>query len=124
VIVGLDTSVLVRLLTGEPRDLALVALGYFFALPIPFNSPPPSSPPEEGLRRSSSSASMTGSRPQRAAKDSRCGIAPASGCKAAGGLPRPTATAPVADSTLLSPKPITRRLDRNAAPLGSLLCYS
>ena len=27
--VGLDTSVLVRLLTGEPRDLALVALGYF-----------------------------------------------------------------------------------------------
>jgi predicted nucleic-acid-binding protein len=28
VIVGLDTSVLVRLLTGEPRDLALAALGY------------------------------------------------------------------------------------------------
>lgn len=27
-IVGIDTSVLVRLLTGEPRDLALVALGY------------------------------------------------------------------------------------------------
>lgn len=27
-IVGLDTSVLVRVLTGEPRDLALVALGY------------------------------------------------------------------------------------------------
>jgi predicted nucleic-acid-binding protein len=28
VIVGLDTSVVVRLLTGEPRDLALAALGY------------------------------------------------------------------------------------------------
>jgi predicted nucleic acid-binding protein len=28
VIVGLDTSVLVRLLTGEPRELALVALDY------------------------------------------------------------------------------------------------
>jgi predicted nucleic acid-binding protein len=28
VIVGLDTSVLVRVLTGEPRDLALVALDY------------------------------------------------------------------------------------------------
>jgi predicted nucleic-acid-binding protein len=28
VIVGLDTSILVRVLTGEPRDLALVALGY------------------------------------------------------------------------------------------------
>lgn len=27
-IVGLDTSVLVRVLTGEPRDLALVALSY------------------------------------------------------------------------------------------------
>ena len=27
-IVGLDTSVLVRVLTGEPRDLALVALAY------------------------------------------------------------------------------------------------
>lgn len=27
-IVGIDTSVLVRVLTGEPRDLALVALGY------------------------------------------------------------------------------------------------
>jgi predicted nucleic-acid-binding protein len=28
VIVGLDTSVLVRVLTGEPRDLALVALDF------------------------------------------------------------------------------------------------
>jgi predicted nucleic-acid-binding protein len=28
VTVGLDTSVLVRVLTGEPRDLALVALSY------------------------------------------------------------------------------------------------
>jgi predicted nucleic-acid-binding protein len=28
VIVGLDTSVLVRVLTGEPRELALVALDY------------------------------------------------------------------------------------------------
>jgi predicted nucleic-acid-binding protein len=28
VIVGLDTSVLIRVLTGEPRDLALVALDY------------------------------------------------------------------------------------------------
>jgi len=28
VIVGLDTSVLVRVLTGEPQDLALTALGY------------------------------------------------------------------------------------------------
>jgi predicted nucleic-acid-binding protein len=28
VIVGLDTSVLVRVLTGEPRDLALIALDY------------------------------------------------------------------------------------------------
>lgn len=27
-IVGLDTSILVRVLTGEPRDLALVALSY------------------------------------------------------------------------------------------------
>lgn len=27
-IVGLDTSVIVRLLTGEPRDLALAAFGY------------------------------------------------------------------------------------------------
>lgn len=27
-IVGIDTSVLVRVLTGEPRDSALVALGY------------------------------------------------------------------------------------------------
>lgn len=27
-IVGLDTSILVRLLTGEPRDLALAALSY------------------------------------------------------------------------------------------------
>jgi len=28
VIIGLDTSVVVRVLTGEPRDLALVALDY------------------------------------------------------------------------------------------------
>jgi len=28
VIVGLDTSILVRVLTGEPRDLALVALSF------------------------------------------------------------------------------------------------
>lgn len=27
-IIGLDTSILVRVLTGEPRDLALVALSY------------------------------------------------------------------------------------------------